>query len=49
MLEDLQDDVHAVRLHLEHHLSEPFHEVFEGLVLLHLDVLYGAYVLLMAS
>ena len=48
-LEYLQDDVHTVGLHLEHNLFEPFHEVSKGLVLLHLDVLYGAYVLLMAS
>ena len=38
-LEDLQDGVHVVRLHLEHNLFEPFHEVFKGFVFLHLDVL----------
>ncbi|WKA05152.1 hypothetical protein VitviT2T_023134 [Vitis vinifera] len=48
-LEDLQDGVHTVGLHLEHNLFEPFHEVSKGLILLHLDVLYGAYVLLMTS
>ena len=48
-LEDLQNDVHVVGLHLEHSFFEPFHEVFKGFDLLHLDILQGAYVLFVAS
>ena len=35
--------------HVGYNLSEPFHEVFEEFIFLYLDVLQGAYVLLVAS
>ena len=38
-LEDLQDDIHTAKLHLEHNLPEPLHVVSKQFILLQLDFL----------
>ena len=46
-LEDLKDGVHVVGLHLKYRLLKSLHEVPQRFVLLHLNVLQGAYILLL--
>ena len=38
-LEDLQDDIHTAKLHLEHNLPEPLHVVSKQFILLQIDFL----------
>ena len=45
---DLQDDVHAVRFHLEYNLPEQLHKFPQRFILLHFYVLQGTDVLFMS-
>ena len=45
---NMENGIHAIRLNLEYHLVEPLHEVPQRFILLHLNVLQGAYILFLA-